>query len=80
MPRASFSGLVEAVYREIESGKAKHGEFTNAIEGFDVLDKQVSDLKMANAIGSKKGTRKEAIQVAAVAMRIVMECDEANPA
>jgi NTP pyrophosphatase (non-canonical NTP hydrolase) len=56
---------------EIRKADAKYGPFTSTHEGYGVLAEEVAELLDAIRSNRPEHVRKEAIQVAAVAMRII---------
>lgn len=70
-----IDGLLEEVAKELEHATAKHGPMTSAHEGYAVLKEEVDELWDLIKIdaGYTQTARKEAIQVAAMALRYVLD-------
>lgn len=70
--------ILEAIFQEAaeEYGRAaeKFPAFCSAREGFDILDEEVQELKQAIRHGSRDQARAEAVQVLAMAARLVLDC------
>ena len=65
----------EALY-EAGHAEERYGPFTSAHEGYGVLAEEVAELLEAIRSGRLESVRAEAIQVAAVAMRLAACCRE----
>ena len=77
------SNLIYEVFKELSKATSKFGSFKNSHEGYAVLLEEVDELWEQVKRNPKKfpdravEMRKEAIQVAAMAMRFVMDvCDK----
>jgi hypothetical protein len=70
---------IKEVLEEMQSASAKFGAFTSAHEGYGVLAEEVSELLSAIRSNARESVRDEAIQVAAVALRLA-ECCRDHPA
>lgn len=68
------------VLAEFKSASEKHGAFHNLHEGYAVLLKEVDELwdeiKMSPGLRLLPCVREEAVQVAAMALRILVDCCE----
>jgi len=73
-----YSRELRDVSEELDRALRKFGKFHNAHEGIAVIMEEVDELKLEVWRRQKKRRparmRKEAIQVAAMAMRFAMEC------
>ena len=72
--------VLNAVYTEFQKAAAKFPKFNGAHEGYAVLLEEVDELwdevKLNHSDRSKRRMREEAIQIAAMAMRFIMDvCD-----
>lgn len=73
--------IAESATHEAANGRAKWGPFNSAHEGFAILKEEVDELwdcvKLNQGRRDLRQMQREAIQVAAMAMRFAMEvCDE----
>ena len=72
-------GLID-LFAEIEAlidkADARYGPFTSTHEGYGVLAEEVAETLEAVRANSLQATRREALQVAAVALRLARECDQ----
>lgn len=59
---------------EIDRAAAKYGAFTSSHEGLGVLTEEVMELTRAIHANALESIRMEAIQVAAVALRLAFHC------
>lgn len=80
-PDGNEGDAVAQVYREVSDAQDKWPAFNSAHEGFGVLLEEVEELKAHVWTNQKKrdleAMRKEAIQVAAMAVRFAVEiCNE----
>ena len=67
---------LESLWRDqIDYAQDRYGPFTSTHEGYGVLAEEVAELLDAIRANSIQATRKEAIQVSAVAFRIAMSLD-----
>jgi gluconate kinase len=72
--------IVADIHLEFKSATSKHPKFNSRHEGYAILDEERFELwleVMKNHVRdpeSKKKMRKEAIQVAAMAMRFIYDC------
>lgn len=67
--------LIERIEAEADRAQVRYGDFASTHEGYGVLAEEVAELfdaVRANALGS---VEMEAIQVAAVALRIARACE-----
>jgi len=80
MNKAIEAALLE-VRIEIDRGARKHGKFNSAHEGFAVLLEEVDELRSEVwkkiKLRDPRAMRAEARQVAAIAVRFMLECS--NP-
>lgn len=60
------------ILREIEAADARYGPMASSHEGLGVLYEEFTELTEAIRANSKADVEKEALQVAAVALRIVL--------
>jgi len=63
------------VEEEIQRAGRRYGRFTSSHEGYGVLAEEVAELLDAIRVNDCEAVWLEAIQVAAVAVRISMACD-----
>ena len=61
-------------WKEYRRAANKFGSFASDREGFDILDEEVQELKQAIRHGTPEQARAEAIQVAAMALRLLLDC------
>ena len=66
--------IVDEVVAEYRRAVEKFPPYHSDREGFDILDEEVQELKQAIRHETPQQARAEAIQVAAVAIRLVMDC------
>ena len=74
-----LQGIVDSVVQEFNRATSKFGNFHNAHEGYAVLLEEVDELWEAVKMNQKHPERTtritdEATQVAAMAMRILVDC------
>lgn len=67
--------LIDEVVQEAKAAQDRFGPFTSSHEGYGVLVEEVAELLYAITSNGHDQVRLEAIQVAAVAFRIVEACD-----
>lgn len=68
--------ILDDVLRELDKATAKFGPFASAHEGYAVLQEEVDELWQEVKHGSRNRQREEAIQVAAMALRFLIDvCD-----
>lgn len=67
--------MLDDVAREAGRADQKYGPFTSAHEGYGVLAEEVWELLEAIRLNNRAFVKGEAIQVAAVALRIANACD-----
>ena len=67
--------IFEEITAEADFAQGKHGSFASTHEAFGVLAEEVAELLDEIRANSIEGVRREAIQVAAVAMRLAEKCD-----
>jgi hypothetical protein len=80
MDAPKYQTLIEVV-DELKSATDKFGAFASAHEGWAVIREEVDELwdEVKSKNGTKESMRKEAIQIAAMAMRFVMDvCDRGD--
>lgn len=63
--------ILSEVTMELDRALAKHGDFKSAHEGYAVLLEEVDELWQEVKHGTKKNARIEAVQVAAMAVKLV---------
>ena len=76
---SKFNKIVDDVQTEYIKAVGKHGSFHSAHEGFAVLDEERDELwdEVKKRNKSKTDMRKEAVQVAAMAVRFIHDvCDK----
>jgi NTP pyrophosphatase (non-canonical NTP hydrolase) len=66
--------VLDDVRAEMESADANYGPPTSAHESFGVLSEEVAELLEAIRSNKSESVREEAIQVAAVALRLAHSC------
>ena len=74
--RRPVTDAMHAVIAEVLDANAKHGTFTSSHEGYGVLAEEVAELLDAIHDNDREAVRREATQVAAVAVRIVAACED----
>ena len=72
--------VLTAVIDESESSAAKYGDFVSAHEAYGVLAEEVAELLDAIRSNKRFSIQREAIQVAAVALRFAQEIEGASDA
>lgn len=72
---APISSLLDRVMAEIEKADTRYGPFTSTHEGYAVLAEEVAECFDAVRANSLQATAREALQVAAVALRLARECE-----
>jgi NTP pyrophosphatase (non-canonical NTP hydrolase) len=65
---------MDAVLGEAKRARDRYGDFTSTHEAYGVLAEEVSELLDAIRANELDSVEKEAIQVAAVAMRLARQC------
>ena len=83
MPAKLYSRVQREVAEELDRALRKHGKMANAHEGYAVileeLDELWDEIKVRQSKRRPKKMKREANQVAAMAMRFVMEiCNHAD--
>lgn len=63
-----------SVGEELKRASQKFGPFNSAIEGLAILEEEVDEFKQEVRHGTIEKARAEAIQVAAMAVRFLMDC------
>lgn len=63
-----------AISAEALAAESRYGPFASTHEGYGVLAEEVAELFEAIRANSLRDSQREAIQVAAVALRISMHC------
>lgn len=71
MKESGPSGVFRLVLDELKRAREKFPKFVSDREGFDILDEEHEELKKAIRHGTKREAIHEAIQVAAMAMRLL---------
>jgi NTP pyrophosphatase (non-canonical NTP hydrolase) len=77
---AISSKFFEDVAREAVTAEVKYGSFTSAHEGYGVLAEEVAELLAAIRSNKLFSIQEEAIQVAAVALRIAQSLENSATA
>jgi len=67
---------IESVMLELTRATQKFGPFASAHEGFAVILEEVDELREAVWHGTRREQRAEAVQVAAMAIRFLMDVPE----
>lgn len=84
MPRGFISDILQEVMDEVHTARIKFPSFHTAHEGYAILKEEVDELwdeiKSKQGIRSPEKLRKEAIQVAAMAVRFVADICDTNKA
>jgi hypothetical protein len=77
----SHGAILAQVSRELTSATAKFGAFASAHEGYAVLLEEVDELwaEVRSREASVERMREEAIQVAAMAIRFIVDICEPEP-
>jgi hypothetical protein len=76
--------MMDAIWSQVNYGRMTFGSFRNAHEGFAVMLEEVDELWDSIKLNQKKHPERdnliwhEAVQVAAMAIRIIMECGKAD--
>lgn len=83
MPAKLYSRVQREVAEELDRALRKHGKMASAHEGYAVileeLDELWDEIKVRQSKRRPKKMKREAIQVAAMAMRFVLEvCNHAD--
>jgi len=71
-----LTGIFIEIEHEYQWAAKRFPPFHSAREGFDILDEEVQELKQAIRHGTKEQARAEAIQVAAMALRFIIDLYE----
>jgi hypothetical protein len=71
---ALVDAAMDRVLTEFESATAKFGPFKSRHEGFAVLQEEVDELWQEVKHGDQAAALMEAVQVAAMALRFVVDC------
>ncbi len=72
--------VADEVMEELGRARSKFGRFNSAHEGYAVLREEVDELwDEVKRNGDRKAMRAEAIQVAAMAMRFVLDICDTRP-
>jgi hypothetical protein len=66
--------VMEELRAEIAAADQRYGPFTSSHEGYGVLAEEVAELLTSLRLNKIEGIRLEAIQVAAVALRLARCC------
>jgi NTP pyrophosphatase (non-canonical NTP hydrolase) len=66
--------LLDEVQAEASRAQARYGDFTSTHEALGVLTEEMAELLDAIRANALESIRAEAIQVAAVAMRLAVHC------
>lgn len=80
MTKSDARIVLKAVVDESEAAAAKYGEFTSTHEAYGVLAEEVAELLDAIRSNKRFAIQREAIQVAAVALRFAQEIEGASDA
>jgi len=71
MSNDATNKIITEIVAEYQRAISKFPTFHSDREGFDILDEEVQELKQAIRHGTPEQARAEAIQVAAMALRLV---------
>ena len=71
---AECNQVVEQVMDELRRATRQHGPMKSGHEGYAVILEEVDDLWHEIKHGTKSKARKEALQVAAMAVRLIANC------
>jgi NTP pyrophosphatase (non-canonical NTP hydrolase) len=74
VPTDPLHGLTIEVSAEMSRADARYGPFTSTHEAYGVLAEEMAELLDAIRSNKLESVREEAIQVAAVAMRLAARC------
>lgn len=72
----AWTPALSAIIRELERAESKFGPFHNTHEGYAVLLEEVDELWDAIKANDKEHAKKEAVQVAAMALRFLLNLYE----
>lgn len=72
----AWTPALSAIIRELERAESKFGPFHNSHEGYAVLLEEVDELWDAIKANDKEHAKKEAVQVAAMALRFLLNLYE----
>ncbi len=78
MIEGNIAGVVDEVVAELERATNLHGPMSSPHEGYAVLQEEVDELweEVKDRDLDQRRLRAEAIQVAAMAIRFIMDCCE----
>ena len=65
--------VIDCVRGELHEATERHGQFASAHEGLAVIEEEFLELREAVFWGKKGNMREEAVQVAAMAVRFLMD-------
>ena len=74
--RRPVTDAMRLVIAEVLEANAKHGSFASSHEGYGALAEEVMELLEAIHANDQWAVKREATQVAAVAMRIIAACSD----
>ena len=80
MSKRTLSEVIGAVRSECEKAGARYGEFHSTHEGLGVLAEEIDELMEAIRSNRRFPIQREAIQVAAVAIRLADALEIGDPA
>ena len=69
-----LTGIYEEIDDELHKARAKFDPFNSAHEGYAVLLEEVDELWHEIKHGTKERQRSEAVQIAAMAIRLLQDC------
>lgn len=80
-PKDGSEGLLGLIEQELKTAQTSYPAFHSAHEGYAVLKEEVDELweavrKKQGTTGRPEAIRAEAVQVAAMAIRIILDCCE----
>ena len=65
--------IFDSIKRELETATKRHGPFNSGHEGWAVIKEEVDELWEAVKRNSKNAANREAVQIAAMAVRFILD-------